>query len=263
MYFCFVLKTNNLSVGYSKNNNEQIVVSKINIDITKNKLIALIGKNGSGKSTLLKTIIGLNQKLDGNIILNDKNIEEYNQKQLSTKIAYVSSRIIEQNNLTVYNLISLGRLPYTNWFGYLTEADKEKINEIINKLALSAFKEKEFSTLSDGEKQKVLIARALVQDTKIIILDEPSSHLDLAGKYELTSLLKNIVQNENKIIIFSSHDINTAFHNADCIWMIHNAELLMDKPENYRTKSEFRELFNNSSLSENDTEKIIENIIPN
>ena len=258
-----MLKTNNLSVGYSKNNNEQIVVSKINIDITENKLIALIGKNGSGKSTLLKTLIGLNPKLDGNIILHDKNIEEYNQKQLSTKIAYVSSRIIEQNNLTVYNLISLGRLPYTNWFGYLTETDEQKIDEIINKLGISLLKNKEFSTLSDGEKQKVLIARALVQDTKIIILDEPSSHLDLAGKYELTSLLKTISENENKIIIFSSHDINTAFHNADCIWMIHKSKLIMDSPKSYRTKTEFRELFNNSSLSEIDTKKIIENIIPN
>ena len=258
-----MLKTNNLSVGYSKNNNEQVVVLKINIDISENKLIALIGKNGSGKSTLLKTLIGLQKKLNGEIILHDKNIEEYKQKQIATKVAYVSSRIIEQNNLTVYNLISLGRLPYTNWFGYLSDTDKQKINEIINTLGLSKFKQKEFSTLSDGEKQKVLIARALVQDTKIIILDEPSSHLDLAGKYELTSLLKKISVTEKKIIIFSSHDINTAFHNADCIWLIHKSKLIMDKPENYRTKPEFRELFNNSSLSEIDTENIIENIIPN
>lgn len=257
-----MLKTNNLSVGYGSNSENKIVVADINIDINKRKLIALIGKNGSGKSTIIRTLIGLTEKIDGYIMLNDKNISEYSQKELSTKIAYVSSRIIEQNNLTVYNLISLGRLPYTNWFGYLTKADEEKIDEIISKLGISSFRNKEFSLLSDGEKQKVLIARALVQDTKIIILDEPSSHLDLAGKYELTSLLKTISVEENKIIIFSSHDINTAFHNADCIWMIHNNKLIIDRPENYKTKNEFRELFRNSSLSENETDKIIENIIP-
>ena len=140
--------------------------------------------------------------------------------------------------------------------------ESDEIDEIIEKLNIKTLQNKEFSVLSDGEKQKVLIARALVQDTKIIILDEPSSHLDLAGKYELTRLLKTISIEENKVIIFSSHDINTAFYNADCIWMIHKNKLIIDTPENYKTINEFRELFSNSSLSKNETDKIIENIIP-
>ena len=258
-----MLKTKNLSVGYLKNNKEQVVVSDINIDINENKLIALIGKNGSGKSTFIKTLIGISNKLNGDIYISEKNINDFSQKELSSKISYVSSQIIEQNNLTVENLISLGRLPYTNWFGFLKTDDKDKISEIIKKLNISHLKNKQFSQLSDGEKQKVLIARALVQDTKIIILDEPSSHLDLAGKYELTNLLKTISHNENKIIIFSSHDINTAFHNADCVWMIHDSKLIIDSPKNYKTKSEFRDLFNNSSLNKTDTDNIINNIIPN
>jgi iron complex transport system ATP-binding protein len=257
-----VLKINNLSIGYNRNNNKKIIVSEINIGLNNNQLIALIGKNGSGKSTFIKTLIGINNKISGEIILFDKNINEYSQKELSKKIAYVSSRIIEQNNLNVYDLISLGRIPYTNWFGYLKEADKVKIDEIITKLKIEKFKYKEFNTLSDGEKQKVLIARALAQDTKIIILDEPSSHLDLAGKYELTSLLKSIVEEEKKLIIFSSHDINTAFYNADKIWMIHSKKLISDIPKNYKNIKEFRELFKNSSFDKIETERIIETIIP-
>ena len=258
-----MLETKNLSVGYIKNNQKQVIVSDISIDVTKNKLIALIGKNGSGKSSFIKTLIGINNKLDGNIFISNKNLNEFSQKELSTKIAYVSSQIIEQNNLTVYNLISLGRLPYTNWFGFLKANDNNKIDEIIDKLNIDNLKDKQFSQLSDGEKQKVLIARALVQDTKIIILDEPSSHLDLAGKYELTNLLKTISETENKIIIFSSHDINTAFHNADCVWMIHDSKLIIDTPKNYKSKKEFRDLFNNSSLNKTETDEIINNIIPN
>jgi len=255
-----LLKTNNLNIGYTQKGNSTNIVSDINITANKGDLIALIGVNGSGKSTLIRTLLKFQEYISGDILLNDKSLKSYTNNELAENISYVASRLTEQNNITAKDLISLGRLPYTKWFGILSEYDKQIINDVINTLGIEKLAQKQFNNLSDGEKQKVLVARALSQNTDLIILDEPTSHLDLPGKFELTAVLKKLTQNNEKAIIFSTHDLNIAFANADIIWFIYENKLISGTPEQIIENQNFRNIFKNSSLSENEQNKILETL---
>lgn len=256
-----MLKTEYLNIGYTQKGDNISVVSNINVSAKKGELIALIGINGSGKSTLLRTILKFEEYLNGNIFINNKNINEYSNKELAENISFVSSTLTNQNNITSKDLISLGRLPYTKWFGILSKNDNKIIDEIINSLGINKLAKKQFNNLSDGEKQKVLVARALAQDTDLIILDEPSSHLDLPNKYDLIKVLKNLTLNNNKAIIFSTHDLNIAFLNADTIWFIYNNKLITGTPKEIIKNQEFRNIFQKSSLTRLEQDKIISQLL--
>ena len=255
-----MLKTNNLNIGYTQKGNSTNIVSDINITANKGDLIALIGVNGSGKSTLIRSLLKFQDYFSGDILLNDKSLNTYTNNELAENISYVASRLTEQNNITAKDLISLGRLPYTKWFGILSEDDKQIINDVINTLGIEKLAKKQFNNLSDGEKQKVLVARALAQNTDLIILDEPTSHLDLPGKFELTAVLKKLTQNNEKAIIFSTHDLNIAFTNADIIWFIYENKLISGTPKQIIENQNFRNIFKNSSLSENEQNRILETL---
>lgn len=252
-----MLKTTNLNIGYKQNASVTSIVSDINITVNKGELIALIGVNGSGKSTLIRTLLKFQEYNFGEIILNNKNLIDYTNVDLATKISYVASRLTEQNNITAKDLVSLGRLPYTKWFGVLSNKDKQFIDEVILSLGIASLAEKQFDNLSDGEKQKVLVARALAQNTDLIILDEPTSHLDLPNKYDLIKVLKTLTKNNNKAIIFSTHDLNIAFANADIIWFIYDNKLISGTPNEIIKNPNFRNIFKNSSLSVEEQEKIL------
>ena len=255
-----MLKTNNLNIGYTQKGNSTNIVSDINITANKGDLIALIGVNGSGKSTLIRTLLKFQEYISGDILLNDKSLKSYTNNELAENISYVASRLTEQNNITAKDLISLGRLPYTKWFGILSDKDKQIINYVINTLGIENLAEKQFNNLSDGEKQKVLVARALAQDTDLIILDEPTSHLDLPGKFELTAVLKKLTKENNKAVVFSTHDLNIAFANADIIWFIFENQLISGTPKQIIENQNFRNIFKNSSLSEDEQNKILETL---
>ncbi len=252
-----MLKINNLNIGYTHKGNSTNIVSDINITANKGDLIALIGVNGSGKSTLIRTLLKFQDYFSGDIIINDKSLNTYTNNELAENISYVASRLTEQNNITAKDLISLGRLPYTKWFGILSEDDKQIINDVINTLGIEKLAHKQFNNLSDGEKQKVLVARALAQNTELIILDEPTSHLDLPGKFELTGVLKKLTEENNKAIIFSTHDLNIAFANANIIWFIYENKLISGTPKQIIENQNFRNIFKNSSLSEDEQNKIL------
>jgi len=255
-----LLKTNNLNIGYTQKGNSTNIVSDINITANKGDLIALIGVNGSGKSTLIRTLLKFQEYISGEVLINDKSLDTFSNNELAEKISYVASQLTEQNNITAKDLISLGRLPYTKWFGILSDKDKQIINDVIKTLGIENLTEKQFNNLSDGEKQKVLVARALAQNTDLIILDEPTSHLDLPGKFELTAVLKKLTQNNQKAIIFSTHDLNIAFANANIIWFIYENKLISGTPEQIIENQNFRNIFKNSSLSENEQNKILETL---
>ncbi len=255
-----MIKTNNLNIGYTQKGDSINIVSDINISINKGDLIALIGINGSGKSTLIRTLLKFQDYISGDVLLNNKNLNKYTNNELAKNISYVASKLTEQNNITAKDLISLGRLPYTKWFGILSDKDKHIINNVINTLGIEKLAEKEFNNLSDGEKQKVLVARALAQDTDLIILDEPTSHLDLPGKFDLTAVLKKLSKEKNKAIIFSTHDLNIAFANAKIIWFIYDNILISGTPQEIVQNHNFRNIFKNSSLSEQEQNKIISSL---
>lgn len=217
-----MIEVKNLKIGYSK---PQVIVAKdINFKIEKSGLIGVIGVNGSGKSTLLKTLANLNPKLEGEILLHQKPVTSYSPNKFSKRISVVLSKQMMSQNLSVEEFVALGRHPYTNWLGINLLNDKKHIIKALQQVDLLKLKEKKCGQLSDGQFQKVLIARALAQDTPIILLDEPTTHLDMYHKILILKLLKEISLNDNKTILFSTHELNLALQLCDDIICIkHNA----------------------------------------
>lgn len=216
----YILSSRNLSIGYCNKNGTTYIAQNININLSKGKLVCLLGKNGIGKSTLLRTLSKTQHKLEGDIFIDGENLHAIPAPTLAKKMSLVLTEKIPESQLSVYDLIALGRQPYTNWLGKLS---KEDIRCIDNAIALVDIKHivlKKNYELSDGQLQKVMIARALAQDTDIIILDEPTAHLDLHHKIEVFKILQNLVHKTNKTIILSTHEVNLALQLADNIWLM-------------------------------------------
>ena len=226
-----ILELNNLSVGYKNKKQTVSLVNNIFVKLCKGELIALIGRNGSGKSSLSRTILGLNQKISGKILFKGKEIEDYSVNDLSKIISFVSTSKIYVPNAKVKDIIALGRGVYVNWYGKLKKNDKLIIEKAISLVGIEKIKDKDFSHISDGERQRVMIARAIAQDTDIIVLDEPTSFLDLPNKFLVLSILEKLSKEEKKTIIFSSHDIENVLNIADKIWLINSNQLIVSEPK--------------------------------
>ena len=215
-----VLKTENLSIGYQQKKTQLIIGNDINLSIEKGKFVAVLGKNGIGKSTLLRTLAKIQKPLNGAVFLNDIDLNKYNSKELAALLSLVLTERLPESQLTVFELIALGRQPYTNWIDNLSEEDINKINLAIAQTEIEHLQHKRFYELSDGQLQRVLIARALAQDTDIIILDEPTAHLDMHHTFKIFSLLKKLADTTNKTIIISTHQINLALDLVDELILI-------------------------------------------
>ncbi len=246
-----ILKTENLSIGYQDKKAQNIVASKIDIAIEKRKLVAVLGKNGIGKSTLLRTISKVQKVLKGEVFINQKNIDRFTNKELSTVLSLVLTERLPESQITVFELIALGRQPYTNWIDKLSENDLEKINWAIDQTEIDHLKEKFFYELSDGQLQRVLIARALAQDTDIIILDEPTAHLDLHHTIKIFDLLKKLVKETSKTIILSSHEVNLCIKFADEIVLFTDSKIHSGTPAELIENEAFDNLFPNDIVNFN------------
>ena len=238
-----VLKTENLSIGYQTKKAQHIVASNINLSIEKGKLVTVLGKNGIGKSTLLRTIAKVQKPLKGAIFINNKNLESYTHQELAISLSMVLTERLPESQLTVFELVALGRQPYTNWIDKLSDADLEKINWVIAETEIDHLKNKRFYELSDGQLQRVLIARALAQDTEIIILDEPTAHLDLHHTIKIFSLLKNLTLKTSKTIIMSSHEVNLSIKFADEIILFTDSKIYTGSPSELINNNSFDNLF--------------------
>ncbi len=246
-----ILKTKDLSIGYQQKKQQQIVLSDINIAIKKGKLISILGKNGSGKSTLLRTLSKVQKPITGTIFFEDKNLNNYSENELSKKLSLVLTERLPESQLTVFEIIALGRQPYTNWIDALSKEDLLKINNAIVQTEITHLKNKNFYQLSDGQLQRVLIARALAQDTEVIILDEPTAHLDLHQTINIFTLLKDLVDKTGKTIILSSHQINLALQLSDHIILLKDNKLLYGSTETLISNNAFDDLFPNKLLKFN------------
>jgi iron complex transport system ATP-binding protein len=238
-----ILSTSNLSIGYKTKSSTIIIGKNLNVNLREGKLIALIGANGIGKSTLLRTITGIQKPISGTVLLNEKNIHELNSLTLAQNLSVVLTEKLPPSNLTVWELIALGRQPYTNWIGKLTPKDISKVNEAIELTQIGHLKSKMHYEISDGQLQIVLIARALAQDTPLIILDEPTTHLDLLHKVVLFKLLKKLTQETGKCILFSTHDIDMAIQLSDEMIIMTPKTIVQDQPCNLILKGSFNTLF--------------------
>ena len=244
-----ILTTSNLSVGYSSKKEIKTIATHINLNLKKGELIALIGANGIGKSTLLRTLIGIQPPLSGNVILNEKNINEYDSISFAQNLSIVLTEKLPPSNLTVFEIIALGRQPYTNWLGNLSDNDISKINEAMELTQITSLAEKKHDEISDGQLQNVLVARALAQDTPLIILDEPTTHLDLLHKVSLFKLLKKLAKENNKCILFSTHDIDMAIQISDEMIIMSDENVVQDQPCNFISKGNFETLFKNEHIA--------------
>ena len=247
-----ILSTLNLSIGYKTKKETTIVAKNLNLKLQKGKLIALIGGNGIGKSTLLRTVTGIQKPIEGSIFLNGRDIQLYNSNELAQNLSLVLTEKLPPSNLTVFELIALGRQPYTNWIGKLSEIDILKINEAISLTQIEHLSNKKHYEISDGQLQKVLVARALAQDTPLIILDEPTTHLDLLHKVSMFKLLKKLVIETNKCILFSTHDIDLAIQLADEMIVMSEEFVIQEEPCNLISKGIFKELFKDNSIQFDD-----------
>ncbi len=215
-----ILKLSNLSIGYFHKKKEQIILKNITVSVMDAKFIALVGKNGIGKSTLLRSISRTQPILNGTIKIQDKNSKNLSAVELSKQLSIVLSERIPPSNFTVYEIIALGRQVYTNWIGKLSKKDIQIIKNAIDLCAIKHLKNKKIDELSDGQYQKVLIARAIAQDTAIILLDEPTAHLDIENKIEIFHLLHKLVKTQQKTILISSHEIQLCLKYADDLWIL-------------------------------------------
>ncbi len=243
-----ILSTSNLSIGYKTKSSTIIIAKNLNVNLREGKLIALIGANGIGKSTLLRTITGIQKPISGTVLLNEKNIHELNSLTLAQNLSVVLTEKLPPSNLTVWELIALGRQPYTNWIGKLTPKDISKVNEAIELTQIGHLKSKMHYEISDGQLQIVLIARALAQDTPLIILDEPTTHLDLLHKVVLFKLLKKLTQETGKCILFSTHDIDMAIQLSDEMIIMTPETVVQDQPCNLILKGSFSSLFQDEHI---------------
>jgi iron complex transport system ATP-binding protein len=243
-----ILSLDALKIGYVSGKKENILLPPLYARAGRGELIAVIGRNGIGKSTLLRTLIGLQQPLGGEIYYNGKNIKDYSRIDLAQKVGYISTEIIRVSNMSVYDLVALGRFPHTNWIGKIEMKDHEVILDAIEKTSMGPFCRKYISELSDGERQKAMIARILAQDTGIMIMDEPTAFLDIAGKYEILHLMHMLSSKNGKTIIFSTHDLQMAINQSDKIWLILDKELVEGAPEDLIIAGAFDHLFDTSSV---------------
>ncbi len=243
-----IIQINDLSVGFKDGTEKRNVISSLNTSVMPGELIGIIGQNGIGKSTLLRTIARLQQPISGEILIHNKNISLYKRSVFAQKISFVSTEIVKLNHCTVRNLVAFGRSPYTNWFGKNSAADELIIDEAIDMVGLSALASRNINQISDGERQRVMIARTLAQDTDIIVLDEPTAFLDLPNKFEVVHLLSELTRKKGKTILFSSHDLTIAMKEADRLWLIMPDKFIEGSPEDLVLQHQISDIFKQTRL---------------
>ncbi len=243
------LKTKNLAIGYKTKKEVTTVTKEINLELHSGILTAIVGINGIGKSTLLRTLGKVQPRIEGEIEINGKPLEDYNSMELASVISVVLTEPLASKNMTVLELVALGRQPYTNWIGTLSENDRTKISEALVRLELKPLQHKKCYELSDGQLQRVMIARALAQDTAIILLDEPTTHLDLYHKVLILKLLKSIAHETDKTIIFTTHEIEMAIQLCDTMLLLDGRTNPFGQPCELIERKAFETLFPANAVS--------------
>lgn len=241
-----ILKGSNLKIGYGSGLNAKAVADGLNFSLEKGSLTCILGPNGVGKSTLIKTIMGQMPPLDGEIFLDEKQLQSYSQQDIARKIAVVLTDKVRGGNLSVYQLVSLGRIPHTGWLGNLSQRDQEAVEKAISATQINSIRALPISEISDGQLQKVMIARALAQESDVIILDEPTAHLDLVNRIEIMQMLRELAHRERKAVLVVTHDLEIAIQTADIFWLMQcGSPLVSGSPEDMILDGQINLLFPN------------------
>jgi iron complex transport system ATP-binding protein len=229
----------NLEIGFSG----KALLPPLSANVYGGELISVIGHNGIGKSTLLRTLAGVSERISGRIIAGVCDIAEADRKELAKLIGYISTEPVDSPNMTVFDLVSTGRYPYTNWIGSLTPADRHVIQHSLEISRLGDLSGRYINELSDGERQRALIARVMAQETSILILDEPTSFLDIRNRYEMIHLLRSVTATEGRSVVMSTHDLQSAIGESDKIWLLSDKGLTEGAPEDLVLSDAFECMF--------------------
>lgn len=244
-----ILTTRDLAVGYRNGKNAVTLLKDLNLALEKGKLVALLGQNGAGKSTLLRALTCDERPLAGTIEVNGRSLSEMSQKDRSRLIGLVSTERIQAGALTVTELVGLGRQPHTGFLGRLDEQDREIVRQAMADAGIIGKADEYMASLSDGERQKAMIARALAQQTPIIILDEPTAFLDVASRIETMRLLQSLAHERGKAVLLSSHDVSQSLMLADELWLITtDRQVLTGPPKQLVDDGAMNRLFENRDI---------------
>ena len=215
-----ILELHNLRIGYDEDASRYVVAEALNASLLGGTMACLVGANGVGKSTLMRTLSGFQPPLGGMVCVDGRSLEEYTSRELSERVGVVLTERDTTPDLTVEEVVSIGRMPYTNFWGRLTKDDRHAVDEAIALVGIEALRHKKIGRVSDGERQKTMIAKALAQQTGVILLDEPTAFLDYGSKVSVMRLLRQLAHEQGKAILLSTHDLEIAFQTADEMWLL-------------------------------------------
>lgn len=243
-----IIQTHDLTIGYVNRKGNYPVQIRLSLEVFQGEMVCLIGPNGCGKSTLLRTIAGLQPALRGEVCIDNLPLGKQSLSNKARLLSLVLTDRVEVSNLTVFNLVAMGRNPYTDWLGKLTDHDKELVHVALSQVHLEGYANRFINELSDGERQRAMIAKALVQDTPVILLDEPTAHLDINNRVEVMMLLHELARRTNKAIVLSTHELDLALQTADKLWlMIPKHGIAVGTPEDLILTNRFQKVFANNS----------------
>ena len=237
-----MLDLRDLHIGYDEDASRHIVAEALNASLSSGTMTCLVGANGVGKSTLMRTLSGFQPALQGELHVDGRPIGEYTSRELSEKIGVVLTERNATPDLTVEEVVAIGRMPYTNFWGRLTAADLRVVDEAIALVGIEPLRHKKIGRVSDGERQKVMIAKSLAQQTRIILLDEPTAFLDYGSKVAVMRLLRQLAHEQGKTVLLSTHDLEIAFQTTDELWILQPDGLLtgtLDELEQQGAVSQF------------------------
>ena len=245
-----ILTTHNLTIGYKTSRKTfRCVASDISVSLEAGELVCLLGPNGAGKSTLLRSLAGMQPPIAGQVRLLGENIYHLKPQELAKRLSLVLTEKVDVGMLSAYTLVSLGRYPYTDWWGNLTPQDESIVNWAIKSVGAVHLAQRQVSELSDGERQKIMIARALAQSPIVMLLDEPTAFLDLPRRVEIMQLLRQLVRETNQAILLSTHDLDLALRIADKVWLLSTNGLLhVGAPEDLVLNGAFADTFRSEGV---------------
>lgn len=244
----FTYRIEGLSTGYNNGAWRKDLVSAMNAVLRRGELTCMIGVNGAGKSTLLRTMAGLQPMLDGRIELLGRPLQDYSASELSQCVGVVLTDEVPEQNLTAFELVAMGRMPYTGYWGTLSADDHTKVREAIRLVGMENFESRKLSSLSDGERQKLMIAKALAQDTDVILLDEPVAFLDFPSKVAVLRLLSRVAKEYDKSVLLSIHDIELALQIAGRLWVLTGQDFKEGEPHSLAAEGQIDFLFNGQDI---------------
>lgn len=232
-----------ISLGYVHRKVNKEILSDLDFALFSGELTCLLGPNGVGKSTLIRAILGQIQPWKGHLQLDQQSITGFSPEELAKRIAVVLTDPIFPGNMTVGQLVALGRTPHTGWSGKLNPIDREVVEKALSDTKITYLRDERLSEISDGQRQKAMIARALAQDGQVMILDEPTAHLDLVNRFEIMNLLRDIAHSQQKAILVVTHDLDIAIETADRFWLLNcGTPLISGKPEDLILSGQINQL---------------------